>query len=300
MRVSYWLWNAPRSFWSEALPHSLRKFYQDDSLTYGAALAFFFLLSMFPLLIFLASALAYIPIPDLFTHIVQLMSLVVPSNAMGRIRTILADVLQTNLGLLSFGIAGAIWIASTGFDALIGVLDKVFEVRQSRPYWKRRVLAVGLTLLIGVMVIAALLAGVTGPFLGSLLPRIFGVHSMFVILWPYIRWTLILLFLVLSLQIIYLVAPSRRESFLSQTPGALLAVTVWIGISILLNLYLAHFANYNRIYGTLGAVIALLIWFYVTALAILLGAELNAELVRQKRTSKANELVSVNIGRSSP
>jgi membrane protein len=298
MRLFRSLWLLPRAFLLEYLPNSLKKFYQHDSLTYGAALAFFFLLSIFPLLIFLASALAYIPVPDLFTQIVHLMSLVIPTNAMGRIRVILAEILQTNLGLLSFGIAGAIWIASAGFDALIGVLDRVFEVQHTRPYWKRRLLAVGLTLLIGVMVVLALLAGVLGPFLGSLLPKILGVHSLFLILWPYVRWTAIVLFLILSLQLMYMVAPSHRHTFLSQTPGAVLAILVWIGISFLLNWYVARFVNYKQIYGALGAVIALLIWFYVTALAILLGAELNAELIRQKRLNRASDREPLAAGRS--
>ena len=140
-------------------------------------------------------------------------------------------------------------------------------------------------------------AGVLGPFLGSLLLKVLGVHSLFVIPWPYIRWTAIVLFLILSLQVMYLMAPSHRHTFLSQTPGAVLAISVWIGISYLLNWYLAHFGDYRQIYGALGAVIALLIWFYVTALAILLGAELNAELIRQKRLKRASELEPLAAGR---
>jgi membrane protein len=296
MRTSRRIHHGFRAIWVEIVPHSLAKFYQDDSLTYAAALAFFFLLSIFPLLIFLASALAYVPVPNLFTQIVQLMSLVIPNPAMGRIRTILAQILQTNAGLLSFGIVATVWIASSGFSALIGVLDRVFEVRQRRPYWKQSLLAVGLTMLIGVMVVVALLAGVLGPFLGSLLPKVLGVHSLFVILWPYLRWTCVVLFLILSLQIMYLVAPSHHQPFFSQMPGAALAISLWIGVSFLLNLYLAHFGNYNRVYGTLGAVIALLMWFYVTALAVLLGAELNAELIRRRLSNAVPNLEAATAG----
>ena len=261
---------------------TLKNFYRNDALTYAGALAFFFLLALFPLLIFLASALAYIPAPDLFQHVVDVMSLIVPAKAMGRVDVVLADVLRKNLGLLSFGIVGSIWIASAGFEAVINAMDRVYEVRKSRPYWKKRLLSLGLTVLIGGMIIVAVVAGVVGPFLVSLLPGIVGMDSLLIALWPFLRWAIILLFLVLSIQILYFVGPNREQSFRQQTPGAFLAVAVWVGASLLLDLYLAHFTSYSAIYGVLGAVIALLTWFYVTALALLLGAELNAELMRRK------------------
>jgi membrane protein len=276
-----------------SLPGALKHFYCHDALTYGAALAFFFLLSLFPLLIFLASALAYIPVPNLFDRMVDLMSLVMPTGAVGRVKIVLADILRTNLGLLSFGILGSIWVASLGFDAIINVLNLVFEVSRRRPYWKRRLLAVGLTALTGVMVVLAMLMGVLGPFVSSLLPKVLGVDSLFVVLWPYFRWLSILCSLVLALQIVYFLAPAERHSFASQTPGALFAVAVWIGVSVLLDWYFVNFANFRQTYGVLGAVIALLTWFYATALALLLGAELNAELLRHQRAQTAPLLESL-------
>lgn len=261
--------------------NSVEKFYRDDALTYGAALAFFFLLSMFPLLIFLASVLAYIPVPDLFAQVLHLMSLVIPANAMSRVENILAETLESNLGLLSSGFLGAIWVASIGIDSLINALNIVFEVPEVRPYWRRRLLAIELTVLIGSMIVVALVLDFLGPLLASWLPRFLGVQSLFVLLWPYARQIAIFLFLILSFQILYFIAPNRRQPFLKQVPGAFLAVAMWIGASFLLKTFVAGFADYNQVYGTLGAVIALMTWFYVTALAVLLGAELNAEIARQ-------------------
>lgn len=264
------------------LPGTVKNFFRHDGMTYAAALSFFFLLSMFPLLIFLASALAYVPVPNLFHRIVEAMSLVAPGNAMGRVRAVLADILKTNVGLLSFGIVGAVWVASLGFDAIINSMNLVYEVRHRRPYWKRRLLAVGLTMLTGAMVILALLLGVLGPLVGSLLPKVLGVDSLFVLLWPYARWGMILVSLVLALQIIYFLAPAQRMSFRSQTPGSLFAVALWIAVSFVLDWYFDRFANFRQTYGVLGAVIALLTWFYVTATVLLLGAELNAEIARTR------------------
>lgn len=264
------------------LAGALKNFFRHDGLTYGAALAFFFLFSMFPLLIFFASILAYVPIPNLFDRVVVLMSLVIPASAMVRVKVVLADILQTNLGLLSFGIAGSIWVASLGFDAIIDALNLVFEVRRRRSYLKRRMVAIGLTMLAGVMVVLALLVGVLGPFVGSLLPTLLGVHSFYVHLWPYIRWVVILGSLVLSVQLIYFLSPCERPPFRSQTPGALFAVAAWIGASLALDWYFDNFANFSQTYGVLGAVIALLTWFYATAIALLVGAEFNAEIERGK------------------
>jgi len=264
---------------------ALKNFYRNDALTYAGALAFFFLLALFPLLIFLASALAYIPAPNLFGRIVDVMSLMVPAEAMGRVELVLADVLEKDVRLLSFGIVGSLWVASVGFEAIIGALDRVYQVRKSRPYWKKRLLSLGLTVLIGGMIVVAVVAGVVGPIFVSRLPGVLGVDSLLIALWPYVRWPIILLFLVLSIQILYFVGPNCEQSFRQQTPGAFLGVAVWIGASILLDFYLAHFTSYSEIYGVLGAVIALLTWFYITALALLLGAEWNAELTRRKEAA---------------
>lgn len=280
MRISVRLRRLAIEFPFRRLPGALRNFFRHDGLSYAGALAFFFLLSMFPLLIFLASALAYVPVPDLFDRMVHLMSLVIPGSAMGRVTTVLGDILHRDIGLLSFGIAGTIYAASLGFDAIINSLNLVFETRRRRPYWKRRLVAVGLTLLTGVMVVLAMLLGVLGPLVESLLPKVLGVNSLFVMAWPYIRWAGILCLLVLALQIIYFLAPSERLPFRTQTPGALLAFAVWIGVSFALDWYFDSFANLRQTYGVLGAVIALLTWFYATAVALLIGAEFNAEIRR--------------------
>jgi membrane protein len=146
-------------------------------------------------------------------------------------------------------------------------------------------LAVGLTILIGSLIAVALILDFLSPLFASLLPRFLGVQSLFVMLWPYLRETAIFLFLILSFQVLFFIAPNRRQSFLGQMPGAFLAVTVWIGASFFLRAFVAESTGYNQVYGTLGAVIALMTWFYVTALAVLLGAELNAEIARQRSAS---------------
>lgn len=265
-----------------AVARTCRDFDRHNYLTYSASLAFYFLLSVFPLLIFLASLLAFIPIPDLFEQSLEILAKVVPPDSMGVVRGVLRDVLRTNRGLLSFSIASALFAASGGFNSLITVLNVAYDVEEGRPYWKRRAVAFGLTLLTGVLVATVLVAITVGPEFGAWLASKFDANGLFFKLWPYLRWLAIAFFTVLSVETIYFFGPNVKQRFREQIPGAVVAVLSWIGVSWGLGWYMSHFADYNRTFGALGAVVGLMMWFYVTAIALLLGAELNAELARSR------------------
>ncbi len=258
------------------------EFDRRDYSTHAAALAYFFLLALFPLLIFLASLLSYAPIANLFDEVVELMSAVVPRDAMMLIRAVLRDVLRTNVGLLSVGMAGALIAASSGFSALIGALNLAYHVAEGRPYWKKRLVALGLTILVGILTLAALVALVLGPQFGSWVTRWLGVNPIFASLWPYLRWTAAVGFAVISVELVYFLAPNVKQRFRAQVPGAIVAVVALITSSYGLSWYLRHLANMAKTYGTLGAVIALMLWLYVSALAILIGAGLNSALARSE------------------
>jgi membrane protein len=267
--------------WS-AIVKTYTDFDRHNYMTYAAALAFYFLMSLFPLLIFLASLLAYIPIPNLFDHALQIMARIVPPDAMGVVRGVLRDVLRTNPKLVSFSIVASVFTASGGFDSLISILNIASDVPEGRPFWKRRLTALGLTLLTGAMVLLALVATVLGPEFGKWMAERVAVGHLFVIAWPYIRWILIIGFTVVTVETIYFFAPNVRQRFKDQIPGALIAVCTWIGASWGLGWYLRHLAHYNYTFGALGAVVGLMLWFYITALSLMLGAEINAELLHSK------------------
>jgi membrane protein len=267
--------------WS-ALVKTYNDFDRHNYVTYAAALAFIFLLSLFPLLIFLASLFAYIPLPDLFEQTLEIMAKVVPADAMGVVRGVLKDVLRANLKLLSFSIAGAVFVASGGFSSLIGLLNIAYDVSEGRPYWKTQLLAFALTLLSGVMVVLVLVVTVLGPGFGNWLAGRFAVGGLFAGLWPYIRWLLIAGFTILSVEAIYFLAPNAKQSFKDQLPGAVIAVSSWVAASWGFDWYVRHVANYNHTFGALGAVVGLMMWFYLTGLALMLGAEINAELLHSR------------------
>jgi membrane protein len=254
---------------------------QNHTLQMAAALSYYFILSFFPALIFLSAVVAYLPFPDLFNQALALMARFVPADSMGIVRRVLADVVTPNRGtFLSFGILGTLWAASGGFAAIIEALDIAYEAKDDRPFWKTRPLAVGLTFTIGALVLISLSVMVVGPRFGEWLAGRVHLSRLFVLLWPYIQWTIAVGFTVLAIEALYFLAPNIKQRFRATLPGAVLAVSCWVGLSSLLGAYFRHFGSFNKTYGTLGAAIALMVWLYWTGFAMLVGAELNAELAK--------------------
>jgi membrane protein len=263
---------------------------RNHTLQMAAALAYYFVLSLFPALILLSAVVAYLPIPDLFNQALAVMARFLPGDSMGLVRRVLSDVITPNRGtFLSVGILGTLWAASGGFSAAIEALNIAYEVDDDRPFWKTKPLALGLAFMTGALLLIALSVMVVGPRFGEWLAGRVHLSGLFVLLWPYIHWTIAVGFTVLAVEALYYMAPNVKQRFLATLPGAVLAVSCWIGLSYLLGIYFRQFANFNKTYGTLGAAIALMVWLYWTGFAMLVGAELNAELAKISREGKLPE-----------
>ena len=263
---------------------------QNHTMQMAAALSYYFVLSLFPSLIFLSAVVAYLPVPDLFNQALALMARFLPSDSMGLVRRVLADVVSPNKGtFLSFGILGILWTASGGFAAAIEALNIAYEVKDDRPFWKTRPLAVGLAFMTGTLLLVALSVMIVGPRFGEWLAGRVHLSTLFIFIWPYIHWTIAVVFTILAVEALYFLAPNVKQRFLATLPGAVLAVGCWIGLSYLLGFYFRHFANFNKTYGTLGAAIALMVWLYWTGFAMLVGAELNAELAKISSAGRVQE-----------
>ncbi|HLB87006.1 MAG TPA: YihY/virulence factor BrkB family protein [Terriglobales bacterium] len=273
-----------------ALARTYARVVRNHMLQMAAALAYYFVLSLFPALIFLSAVVAYLPVPDLFNQALALMARFLPADIMGLVQRILADVVTPNREtFLSFGILGTIWAASGGFAAAIEALNIAYEVEDDRPFWKTRPLALGLAFIIGALMLIALCVMVVGPRFGQWLAVRVHLSKLFVRLWPYIHWTIAIGFTVLAIEALYFLAPNVKQRFRATLPGAVLAVGCWIGLSYLLGVYFRHFGTFNKTYGTLGGAIALMVWLYWTGFAMLVGALLNAELAKISREGKLQE-----------
>ena len=263
---------------------------RNHTLQMAAALSYYFVMSLFPALVLLSAFVAYLPLPDLFDQALGLMSRFVPPDSMGVVRKVVSDVVTPNRGaFLSFGLLGTLWTASGGFAAAIEALNIAYDVEETRPFWKTRPLAVGLTFLIGLLLLSALGVMILGPRFGEWLSYRAHLSQLWVWIWPYIHWTLAVGFAVLAVEALYFLAPNVKQRFWATLPGAVLAVGCWIGLSYLLGVYFRSFANFNKTYGTLGAAVALMVWLYWTGFAMLIGAELNAELAKRTHAGPIEE-----------
>jgi membrane protein len=255
----------------------------NNILSFAAALSYYFVLAFFPALIALAAFVAYLPIPNLLNTLIAAMARVAPPESMDFIRSTAADVLSpSRRALLSAGLVGTLWTCSSGFSAAIDALNVAYDVPETRPFWKTRWLALELTFLVGTLVTVAFAFIIVGPRFGELLSAYFGLAHAFAAFWPVLRYLLAVIFMVVAVEALYFIAPNLQQRFRSTLPGAILAVMGWLLLSDALSLYFGTFAHLNRTYGALGGGIALLIWLYWGAFLILLGAELNSEILHQR------------------
>ena len=258
------------------------------AFTVAAGLAFYSLLSLVPLLIVIASLLSYLPFTNALGQILSMLTALIPPESMSLVQSVVSSILEPGHGkIISFGILSYLWAATGGFAALIEALDVAYDVTVCRPWWRDRLQALLLTFTVGVLAVASLLPIVLGPHFGHLIVQFFPVPKDFAHLWPILRWVITLATFVTGLEWMYYLGPHARHTFWSTLPGATVAVGAWFLGSFGLSFYLSHMANYNKTYGSLGAVIGLMLWLYITSLAILIGAELNAELGKRRRAASA-------------
>src|SRR5437879_849751 len=183
---------------------TVKDLFNNRTFAIAAGLAYYFLLALFPLLIFMAAALSYVPIPNLFNEILNWMARVVPLDAMGVVRRIIHGVLHPpRSGLLSFGLIATLWAASGGFAALIDSLNVAYEVPETRPYWRTRLLAIGLTFVVGGLVVIGLATTLLGPKFGEWLASHGIAGPVFVAIWPILRWCIVLASIVLAVELLY-------------------------------------------------------------------------------------------------
>ena len=264
--------------------------YDEHLFVFAAGLSYYFVLSLFPLLVSMASLLGYVPIPHLFEGLLSLMARLVPGDGMSLVRNIVSDVINhKHTHFLTLGLVFTIWTASSGFAAIIDGLDVVYRVRETRSVWKTRPIALGLTLLAGSLLLVAVGLIVEGTYLGTWFTRRFDLNPTSFATWRYLRGGIAIGFAVFAVELLYHFGPDVKQRFRDSLAGAVIAVMIWIGLSYLLGSYFRHFDSLDKTYGPLGAAIGLYVWFYLSGFAILVGGEINFLLgeLRNQRTQQS-------------
>lgn len=271
--------------WIQFMKQLVRRIIDNRLPDLSAQLAFYFLLSLFPFLIFAVTLLGfYVSAED----VLGLISRYVPPESMAVIEQNVRNVLDVDRGgLLSFGIIATIWPASHATNALIRALNEAYDVEESRPFWQARGLAVVLTFaLIGVLLVALVLP-VFGKAIGTFLFSLFGLSDAFLSVWNVLRWGISFVILFAVLVFLYYFAPNKRLGLQEIVVGALFATISWQFVSFAFSYFVSQFGNYSTTYGGLAGVIVLMLWFYLTGMILLVGGEINATLHYVKYEKKS-------------
>ncbi|MGN1400345.1 MAG: YihY/virulence factor BrkB family protein [Bacillus sp. (in: firmicutes)] len=251
----------------------------------AAQLAFFFLLSLFPLLIFLITLVHYLP----FTvdDILEMMDSIAPHDSVAYLEAQLSAVLQGNRGLLSAGIVGTLWTASNAMNGLLKAFDKAYDVKEQQTFFVRRLMALIFTVGLIFVFIIALVLPIFGKQIGYFLFEYLGLDSSFSPMWDTIRWVSGTVVLFLAMTVMYGILPAGKVKNRSIMRGALVATVGWIVVSSGFSFYVNNIGNYIATYGSIGGIIVLMLWFYLTAHIIIIGAEINAmNSERKKKVEK--------------
>lgn len=276
------LWGFGGLSWKALGKTVLSEIQEDDVFGRSAQLAYYFLLALFPLLLFLTSVIGILlgSGTGLRHSLFNYLSQVLPGSAFQLVDSTMYEVSAASSGgKLTFGIIAALWAASNGMGAITQALNIAYDVKESRPWWKQRLTAVGLTVGLSILVISPLVLILYGGRLAAYLAGHYGFDEGFVITWKVAQWPIALAFMLLAFALIYYLAPDLHEQkWVWVTPGSVTGVALWLLVSFGFKLYLHFFDSYSKTYGTLGAVIVLMLWLYFTGAAILIGGEVNSEI----------------------
>lgn len=205
-----------------------------------------------------------------------------PESAARLVDTIIRQVTEgASGGKLVFSLLVALWAGSSGMAAIVNALNAAYEVDETRPWWKARLVALGLTIALVVLISTALTLVLYGGHVAGMAASYFGFGDTFKTVWSVLRWPLVLAFVLLAFNLLYLYAPNLKHwGWHWLMPGTVVGVGLWLLASFGFNVYLSHFNTYQATYGSLGTMIVLLLWFYLTGIAILVGGEVNSEIER--------------------
>lgn len=260
---------------------------RENLLDLAAQLAYYGILAVFPFAIFLVSILGYLPVRGIEDEIFRLARSVMPDEASGFFESTVRQVTsQRRGGVLSLSLIGAIVTASGGTSALMSALTSTYEVRESRSWVKRKLIAILMTVITAILIIMAVAGLIVGPDVAERISRWLGLGQLFHLLWTWLRWPAIIFGVTTMLALLYWACPPVRQKFKCLTPGSVVGVPLWIIVSYGFNAYASHLGGYGRTYGALAAAIVLLVWFYLSALIVLFGGLLNAVIWRAAHPGK--------------
>ena len=267
--------------WPEILRRTFNEaFFKDNCLGMAAQLAYYFFFALFPTLLVLLAIAQYVIDADTILQMFELMRGFAPPEALRLIIDQIAKLRATDPGgILTIGVLTALWSSSAAMTAIIDTLNHAYDIEEGRPWWKVRLTAIGLTVGVALFVMLSFTLILFGPTAAEWIANVTPLGTGFEWAWKILQWPLIFVFVTMSMAIVYYFAPDAEQDWVWLTPGSVLATMLWLLASLGFKYYVANWGNYDaETYGAIGAVMVLLLWFYLSGLVILIGAELNAEI----------------------
>jgi membrane protein len=265
--------------WGELLKRTLKETSDDDCLGLAAQLAYYFFLAVFPAVLFILALASFFPLTNFIDDMVRTLRPIAPPDVLRFFEEQLRRLSNAGSGsILTIGMLGALWSSSAAVVAIVGSLNRAYDIEEGRPWWKVRLTAIGLTIALALLVLSSFTLIVIGPTLAEHLASSLGLGPVFEWAWKILQWPLAFGLVSIAVGLVYYFAPDAEQDWAWITPGAVIGTLLWVLVSLALKVYVANFTDYNATYGAVGGVIVLLLWFYLSGLAVLVGAELNAEI----------------------
>jgi len=272
-------WQTQRS-WPDLLRRTLSElFFRDNCLALSAQLAYYFFFALFPALLVALAIASFFPLATLVDDTIRLLRPFAPPEVLSIVTDQLRKVSESDQGgLLTMGMVAAVWSSSAAMTAIIDTLNNAYDVEEGRPWWKVRLLAIALTIGGAVFILLATALVLAGPVLASYLADWWYLGAAFEWAWNVLQWPLVFGLVTAAVSLIYYFAPDVEQEWTWLVPGAVVATVLWLLATLGFKYYVVNLGSYTESYGALGAVMVLLLWFYLSGFAILIGAELNAEI----------------------
>jgi membrane protein len=275
--------------WPEIFKRTLKEaFWEDNCLAMAAQLAYYFFFALFPALLFVVAVASYFPLTTLIDDIIARMGGFVPSEVLAIITDQIKKISgEKEGGLLTFGMLLAIWSSSGAMTAIIDTVNRAYDIDEGRPWWKVRLTAIGLTIGVSVFTLASFALVTIGPTFAERLADALRLGPAFEWSWKILQWPVVFGLVSLAIAGVYYWGPDAEQDWVWLTPGAVTATMLWLGASLGFKYYVVNLGSYTETYGAIGAFMVLMLWFYLSGLAILIGAEMNAEIEHASPYGKA-------------
>jgi membrane protein len=273
-----WHFRVPLS-WKELLKRTFDESIADDIFNLAAQQAYYFFFALFPALLALISIASFFPVHNLVDRAVDMLRGVAPPDVIQIVVDQLVRISEGRAGgILTLAFVFTLWSTSTAIVSVCTTLNAAYDITESRPWWKVRLIAIGLTVGLAVFILSSIALVVAGPPLAERVAGTLGLGPAFEWTWKILQWPLVFVLVATAVALVYYYAPDAEQEWVWITPGSLLATALWLMVSLALRFYIVNFGNYNETYGAIGGVMVLMLWFYLSGIALLVGAELNAEI----------------------